>query len=146
MQLTAVRARDSFWKILHHVLLVVFLVTAALNMLDIHGGFLTNYAADLVVPAWLYVVTRGLHPDRQQPTIIQKLFGRTPEIAASSLFIASTLTELRQRVWPNGPFAGRFDIFDIVAYGVGLASCYAAEKFLYTSPVTVLPDVTTDRT
>jgi hypothetical protein len=53
------------------MLFVAFLMTAALNMLRLRGGFVTNHMADLVVPAWLYV-------------------------AAGSLFVASALTEVSQ--------------------------------------------------
>lgn len=42
------------WVVAYWVLFVAFLGTAALNMLHVRGGFLTNHTADLVVPAWLY--------------------------------------------------------------------------------------------
>jgi hypothetical protein len=123
-------AGKSFWMILYYVLLVVFIVAAALNMLHLRGGFFTNHAADVVVPAWLYVVIRGLHPAREHRNILQRIFGRSPEIAAASLFIGSTITELSQRFWPAGIFAGRFDILDVAAYGAGVGGCYVAEKVL----------------
>jgi hypothetical protein len=110
------------------VLFVAFLGTAALNMLRVRGGFLTNHAADLVVPAWLYVVSRGLHSPRGRAALIRRTIGRTPEIAALSLFTASTLTEVSQRYWPHGAFPGRFDPLDILAYGCGLAACYVADR------------------
>jgi hypothetical protein len=110
------------------MLLVAFLGTAALNMLHVRGGFLTNHAADLVVPAWLYVASRGLHSPRGRETLLQRTIGRTPEIAALSLFTASTLTEVSQRYWPHGAFPGRFDPLDVLAYGCGLAACYVADK------------------
>lgn len=116
------------WLVAYYVLLMAFIATAALNMLHRRAGFLTNHAADLVVPAWLYISLRGLHSSRGRVTLIQRTFGRTPEIAALSLFIGSTLTEVSQRYWPHGLFAGRFDMRDIVAYAVGLATCYAADR------------------
>lgn len=116
------------WLVAHRALFVVFLVTAALNMLHVRGGFLTNHAADLVAPAWLYVVFRGLYSVRGRHTLLQRTLGRTPERAALSLFIASTLTEITQFYWPRGIFPGRFDAWDIFAYAFGLAACYWADK------------------
>jgi predicted dienelactone hydrolase len=51
-------------------------------------------------------------------------------------FIATMalITELTQRAWPTGPFPGRFDPNDIVAYGVGLAGVYLIEKLGSSSP------------
>lgn len=129
-------SRRKQWTVVYYVLFVAILGTAALNMLRVHGGFLTNHAADLVVPAWMYVAIRGLHSVRGRSTLIQRTFGRTAEIAALSLFVASTLTEVSQYYWPHGLFPGRFDLLDIVAYGVGLAACYAADK--YWSPADML--------
>jgi hypothetical protein len=118
------------WTVVHYLLYAAFILTAALNMLHVHGGFLTNHAADLVVPVWLYVVMRGLHSTRGRTTIIQRIVGRTPEGAAIILFIASAATEVSQYYWPRGLFRGRFDLLDIVAYAVGLAACYLADRFL----------------
>ena len=38
------------------------------------------------------------------------------------------VTEVSQRYWPHGVFPGRFDVLDVVAYAVGLAACYGAER------------------
>jgi hypothetical protein len=118
----------QWWRVAYYLLLAAFLGTAALNMLGIRGGFFTNHAADLFVPAWLYVASRGLHFPGGRHTFFQRSIGRTPEMAACSLFVASALTELSQVAWPNGMFAGRFDPLDIVAYGFGLAVSYMADK------------------
>jgi hypothetical protein len=115
------------WRITYYALVVVFLLTAALNMLHVRAGFLTSYAADIVVPAWLYLASRGL-PFRDKRTALQRTVGRTPESAALILFIASSATEVSQMFWPDGLFRGRFDPMDIAAYALGLAACYAAEK------------------
>ena len=103
-------------------------MSAALNLLHLRAGFLTNHLADLVVPAWLYVAARGLQSDGRRSTFIQRTIGRTPELAAVSLFTASALTELSQRYWPHGIFRGRFDPLDVLAYGVGLTACYVADR------------------
>lgn len=117
-----------WWKIAHRLLFGGFLLTAALNILHIRAGFLTNHAADLVVPAWLYVVARGLDGKARRVTLMQRTIGRSPEMAALALFVASTATEVSQRFWPHGLFAGRFDLLDILAYGAGLAAVYVAER------------------
>ncbi|MCC7003701.1 MAG: hypothetical protein IT357_16200 [Gemmatimonadaceae bacterium] len=116
------------WLFVHRALFVAFLGTAALNMLHVRGGFLTNHAADLVVPAWLYVAFRGLYSVHGRRTLLQRVFGRTPEVAALSLFIASTVTEISQFYWPRGLFPGRFDAWDIFAYAFGVAACYVVDK------------------
>ena len=116
------------WLVLYRTLSVVFLVTAALNMLRLRGGFLTNHAADLVVPAWMFVASRGLHSTRGRQTFIQRTLGRTPERAALVLFLASTLTEVSQYYAPRGFFPGRFDMLDILSYAAGLALCYVLDK------------------
>ena len=41
---------SSGWKIAYWVLLVCWVMGAALNMARVHGGFLTNYLADLTFP------------------------------------------------------------------------------------------------
>lgn len=121
--------RENAWRAAHRVLLGLFILAAALNMLDIHAGFLTSHLADLVVPAWMYVVSRGLHTRSGRSTRIQRTLGRSPEMAAISLFVASALTEISQHYWPQGLFRGRFDPLDVVAYAAGIAVCYAADRF-----------------
>ena len=89
--------RTSFWRAAYWLLLLVFLATAALNMLDFRAGFLTNHAADLFLPAWLYVVMRHYPGQRNPVNPLTRWLGRSPELAAGSLFIASSLTELSHR-------------------------------------------------
>ncbi len=116
------------WLVAYWTLFIAFLGTAALNMLHVRGGLLTNHAADLVVPAWLYVASRGLHSRNGRQTLMQRTLGQTPERAALVLFLASTLTEISQFYWPRGLFPGRFDALDILAYALGLAICYVMDK------------------
>jgi hypothetical protein len=78
----------------------------------------------------LYVMIRGLAEREPQPTLVRRWFGRTPERAATVLFLASAATELSQRNWPHGIFPGQYDPFDIVAFGVGIALCYVGDKKL----------------
>jgi hypothetical protein len=118
----------QLWGVAYYLLLAVFILTAALNMAKIRGGFFTNHAADLVVPAWLYIVARGLHERDRKPTLLHRTIGRTPEIAAISLFVASAITEFCQYFWPHGILSGRFDPLDVLSYAVGVGACYAAER------------------
>jgi hypothetical protein len=119
--------RPTAWRVIYWMLMAAFLLTAALNMLHVRAGFLTNYLADLTLPALLYVLSRGLvsgKPSFLHGGLMQWI-GRTPARAAGVFFLASVATELSQVFWPRGFFAGRFDRWDIVAYGVGLLTCYA---------------------
>jgi hypothetical protein len=116
----------SAWTAAYWVLTAVFIVTAILSTQRISAGFLSNYAADLACPAWLYIGLRGLHGRRQ--TALGRYFAATPERAALVLFGGSTLTELSQIWWPHGFFAGRYDPYDVVAYAVGVGACYGLEK------------------
>lgn len=71
---------------------------------------------------------------RTLATLLQQTVGRTPEIAALSLFVASALTEVSQIYWPRGMFSGRFDPLDIAAYAAGVGACYIAEKKFSNQP------------
>ncbi len=121
-------ARNA-WRIVYWTLWAAFILTAALNMLHIRAGFLTNHAADLVVPALLYVMFRGLAEHDRRPTFLRRWLGATPERAGGALFLASAVTELSQRFWPGGLFPGRFDPLDIAAFALGLVLCYAGDKW-----------------
>lgn len=116
------------WAVAYWFLTAAFVVTAFISIQGIRAGFLSNYAADLTCPAWLYIGMRGLHGSKP-PNRLGRFFGATPERAAFVLFGGSTLTELSQIWWPEGFFAGTYDPYDIVAYAVGVGSCYAFEKF-----------------
>ena len=117
------------WTIAYWFLMAAFLLAAALNLLQARAGFLTSYLADLTVPALLYVLSRGLVPNKRLPSFpLMRWLGRNPERAAVFFFLASSATEVSQVYWPRGIFAGRFDPWDIVAYGGGLLICYGFDK------------------
>ena len=117
------------WTIAYWTLTVCFVVAVALNMLRVRGGFLTNYLADLAAPAWFYIVIRGLAPRRRKLPPVMQWLGRTPERAVSIVFLAGVVTEWSSRYWPQGVFAGRYDPWDIVAYGLGLSICYVCDPY-----------------
>ncbi|MBN2001007.1 hypothetical protein JW935_25910 [candidate division KSB1 bacterium] len=123
------RASQRTWKVIYWALMAAFLLAATLNMLRVRAGVLTSYLADLTVPALLYVISRGLA--RGKPSSrhhLMRWIGRTPRRAAAVFFLASAATEVSQILWPRGLFAGRFDPWDIVAYGVGLLICYSLDN------------------
>ncbi|MBK6779168.1 MAG: hypothetical protein IPI38_01440 [Gemmatimonadetes bacterium] len=115
------------WQGLTWAAFAIFLLTAGLNMGGIHAGFATNYLADLVVPAYLYLVIRSPLPPNCQTWLARRV-GATPERAAVLLFLGSLATEVSQKYWPAGLFRGRFDPLDIVAFAVGLMLVYALDK------------------
>ena len=114
------------WRLAWYALTAAFLLSAALNLLHVRGGFLTSHLADLAVPAWLYVHARG-HSPPAPPRLLHRLVGATPWRAAALLLAACAATELSQAVWPRGVFAGTFDPLDLVAFAAGLATCVAAD-------------------
>jgi hypothetical protein len=114
------------WKVAYRTLLVAFVLTAALNVLQVRAGFLTSYLADLVVPSLIYLSSRSLGV-RQRPLPVLAWLGRSPHRAAAVLFAASAATEVSQHYWPQGVFRGRYDPWDIVAYGTGLLVCYLSD-------------------
>ena len=116
------------WRIAYWTLWVALLFIAALNMLHIRGGFLTNHLADLAVPALLYVSIRR-YPPHQGRMYMRRIFGATPELAALFIFGGSTATEICQRIWPHGLFPGTYDPLDIAAYGISVGLCYACDKW-----------------
>jgi hypothetical protein len=119
----------QIWHRVYYLLSAVFVATAALNMLHVRAGFLTNYTADIVVPAWLYVALRGYAPGGRRGTL-GRVFGRSPAVTALTLFAASTLTEVTQLFWPGGVFRGTFDPLDIIAFAAGLGACYLGDRIL----------------
>ncbi len=121
-------ATTMAWRFAYWLLTAAFVLTATLNLLHVRAGFLTSYLADVTLPALLYVVSRGLGPRKRQ-NMLMRWLGKTPERAASFFFLASSATEVSQIYWPRGYFAGRYDAWDIVAYGGGLSACYCFDKW-----------------
>jgi len=120
-------SRLNGWRIAYWALLAIWILDAVLVMRRIRGGLFTSYAADVTLPAFLYIIVRGLHgPPRRHWT--SRLFGSSPELAACVIFGGSVLTEVSQYYWPKGFFAGRFDPNDIAAYLVGVGVCYGFDK------------------
>lgn len=122
----------TIWRLLSWLLFGAFLVAAVLNMTETSAGFATSHLADLVGPAWLYIVFRGL-ADPENRNRLGQILGATPERAATILFVGSSATEITQIYWPSGLFAGRFDPFDIAAFAIGILPLYLVDKKLQTA-------------
>lgn len=126
------------WTLTYWMLWAAFLLSAALNLLHIRAGFLTGYLADVTVPALLYVISRGLLPGKRPRWnylyALVRWIGHTPERAGAFFFLASSATEVSQRYWPGGLFSGRFDPWDIVSFGTGIAACYGCDKLQRARP------------
>jgi hypothetical protein len=58
------RRAGTIWTAVYWLFMGAFLLTAVLNLLHIKGGFLTNYLADLTLPALLYLLARELAPGK----------------------------------------------------------------------------------
>jgi hypothetical protein len=111
------------------------LIAAVLNMTDTAAGFATNHLADVVGPAWLYIVFRGLAEPTKR-NWLGRILGSTPERAAAVIFVGSSVTEIAQIYWPTGVFAGRFDPLDIAAFAVGILPLYWADKKFHAASAT----------
>ena len=118
----------KFWTIAYWVLFLCWAAAGVLNMAHIRGGFLTNHLADLTMPAWPYIVSRGLWTENKSKTGLLLFVGKTPERSLFLIFLGSALTEISTIFWPKGIFAGTFDPLDLVAYASGLIICYAFDK------------------
>ena len=121
------------WRAAWIVLTALFALAAALNLLHVRGGFLTNHLADAVVPPWLYIAMRGLAGHRRQG-LLARTFGATPGVAAGTVFAGSAITELAQRSWPHGLFPGTYDPLDIAAYAAGTGACLIADILTREAP------------
>jgi hypothetical protein len=112
------------WKITYWTLFAAWITGVAMYMWRVHGGFLTNYLADLAFPPWYYIVMRGILTGGKKPYLL-RWFGFSSERAAISIFLAGVVYEFgqRYRIIP-----GTFDLWDIIAYGIGLCVIYLLEK------------------
>ena len=119
------------WRIAFWILLICWIIGAVLFMAKIQGGFLTNYLSDLAFPPWFYIYIRGLsRRDNRIPRalIFGDWFGRSPERAFLSILFVGIITEVKTFYWPEGIISGTFDPLDILAYSIGLLTCYSFDK------------------
>ena len=101
-----------------------FIGIGALQMAHVRAGVVTNYGADLVCPALLYVLARR----RSMIPFNWLRYRPSPTVAAVSILIPCFVWEILQRYDLSGtPLAvtrGHFDPLDLVAYAVGVAAVF----------------------
>ena len=105
------------------VLWIFFTAIGLLQMNRVHLGVITDYGADVVCPALLFVITRqgrsvlrhlGMRPDR-------------PAVIAAGVFWFSAAWEIAQRFhW----IPGVFDPLDLLAYAIGVLVPYLVDRWL----------------
>lgn len=118
------------WVVCWWLLFEAWVLGAALNMAGVHGGFFTNYLADVAFPPWAYIYFRGLYrTDRRPPqlALVGQWFGKSRHLTAAGILLVGILTELKTLYWPNGPITGTFDPYDIAAYSIGILVCWLAD-------------------
>jgi len=119
-----------YWTILYWALLICWVGGTVLSTCHVSGGFLTNYLADLSFPPWYYIYFRRLSKKENTPRFF-KWFGQSSERVLISIFLAGIIFELKSYYHPNGFIPGGvYDIFDILAYAVGLLGCYYLDKYI----------------
>ncbi len=101
--------------------MVTALRIGAMQMYRMHGGFWTDYGADVFGTAWLYGTFR------QGRSVIQKRRPLSPEGAATVVLFGCIASEFCQlgRVLP-----GVFDVYDLAAYAGAVAGCYGLDRWL----------------
>lgn len=109
---------------------VFFAVTAALALgvgalqtFRIHGGWLTNYGADVFGTAWLHAMTRT------GKTVVQRGRALGAWSAAAVVFFGCALSEFGQKFHL---IPGRFDVYDLLAFAGAVLACVAIER--WTAP------------
>jgi len=98
---------------------------AVLQMWKIPAGFVTNYGADLLLPGYLYAAIRSKRVLR-----VLRPLGRSPWLTASAIFVACVAWEWGQNYGLDPVTGGKFDPFDIVAYGASLAVAYMVDLMI----------------
>ncbi len=116
-------------RLLYYAVTAAALGIGLLQARGIAGGFVTNYGADLVGPAWLYLPIRL---GRSPVSLLTKHIP-PPSIVGAVLFMACVAWEVCQLFdlsgTPLGLTRGRFDPLDIVSYAASLAACVAIDTW-----------------
>ena len=95
------------------------LIVGALQMYQVHAGFLTNYGADVFGTAWMYTMTR------LGRTVVQRGRTTTPGVAAGSVFLLCAVSEYGQRLHL---VPGHYDPYDLLAFAATVIACVAVDR------------------
>lgn len=96
------------------------LTVGLLQTFRVHGGWLTNYGADVFGTAWLYAMTRTGR------TIVQRGRAVAAWLAAAFVFAGCAASEFGQRLHV---VPGHFDWYDIAAFAFTVLACVALDRW-----------------
>jgi hypothetical protein len=113
-----------YWK----VALITFGIIALATCLVPTPGFWSSYVLDIVGPAWIYILVRGLF-SKTQPAMLARFL--SPEVALVICIVACFLIESAQYF---RLYEAHYDSLDFVAYVSLLVPCYATDRWLVNHP------------
>jgi hypothetical protein len=88
------------------------------------SGFWSSYVLDIVGPAWIYILVRGLF-SKTQPAMLGRLL--SPEAALVIMMVACFLIEEAQYFHL---YDAHYDPLDFFAYVSLLIPCYVIDRWL----------------
>ena len=110
----------KYWK----AAVVTFGIIALTSGLVRSPGFWSSYVLDIVGPAWIYILIRGLFSKTQPAMLAQFL---SPEGALVIMVVACFLIEAAQYFQL---YEAHYDPYDFLAYVSLLLPCYAIDKWM----------------
>ena len=114
------------WQTVQWMLFAVWIADAIAVMMHSRAGFLTNHAADLTLPPWLYITFRRQYRGLAGLPLVRDVCA-SAVMTGSFVLLASCATEVSQYFWPHGLFAGTFDWYDLLTYFIGVTAVVAAD-------------------
>jgi len=109
-----------YWKAAIITLGTIALATCLVRI----PGFWSSYVLDIVGPAWIYILVRGLF-SRAQPAMLARFL--SPEAALVIMMAACFLIEAAQYFQL---YEAHYDPYDFLAYVSLLLPCYAIDRWL----------------
>jgi hypothetical protein len=114
------RRRPQSGTIFYAAAVLLSLAVGALQMARVHGGWLTDYGADVFGTAWLYALARQGRTFLRRATM-------PPWQAAALVFACCAASEFAQRA---GVLSGVFDPRDLAAYAATVTACAVLDHAL----------------
>jgi hypothetical protein len=111
--------------IFYTAMMAIALGIGVLQMFRVPAGLLTDYGADVFGTAWLYAMFR------QGRTVFGRGRAMTAPLTAVFVFTGCAVSEFAQaaEILP-----GVFDSFDLLAFAVSVAACYALDRHVDLGP------------